>query len=73
MYIYIYIYFYLYIYIYIICIYVYSRTYYFKTKFVLVTNKPTRGSRNDATIIDHVKTNHFLNNDMHSGIVTADN
>ena len=24
------------------------------------------------TIIDHINTNHFLNNDIHSGIVTAD-
>ena len=24
------------------------------------------------TIIDHINTNHFLNNDMHSGIITAD-
>ena len=26
----------------------------------------------DLTIIDHIYTNHFLNNDMYSGIVTAD-
>ena len=28
--------------------------------------------RNNATIIDHVNTNNFLNNYMHSGIITAD-
>ena len=35
-------------------------------------NKPTRVSRSNATIIDHINTNHFLNNDMHSGIITAE-
>ena len=35
-------------------------------------NKPTRVSRNNATIIDHINTNHFLNNDIHSGIITAE-
>ena len=37
-----------------------------------VINKPTNVSRNNATIIDYINTNHFLNNDMHSGIVTVD-
>ena len=44
----------------------------FQKNFIPVTNKPARVSRNDATIIDHINTNHFLNNDMHSGIITAD-
>ena len=35
-------------------------------------NKPTRVSGNNVTIIDHISTNHFLNNDIHSGIITAD-
>ena len=35
-------------------------------------NKPTRVSRNNATIMDHINTNHFLNNDMHSGLITAE-
>ena len=37
-----------------------------------VINKPTRVSRNNATIIDHINANHFLNNDMHSGIIAVD-
>ena len=40
--------------------------------FIPVINKPTGASRNNAAIIDHINTNHFLNNDMHSGIITAD-
>ena len=44
----------------------------FQKNFIPVKNKPTRVSRNNATIIDHINTNHFLNNDMHSGIITAD-
>ena len=32
--------------------------------------KPT--SRNNATMIDHINTNNFLDNDLHSGIITAD-
>ena len=32
-------------------------------------HKPTRVSRNNATIINHIKINNFLNNDMHSGIL----
>ena len=34
----------------------------FRKNFILVINKPTRASRNNATIIDHTNTNHFLNN-----------
>ena len=37
-----------------------------------VINKPTNVSRNNATIIDYINTNHFLNNDIHSGIITVD-
>ena len=44
----------------------------FQKNFIPVINKPTRVSRNNATIIDHINTNHFLNNYMHSGIITAD-
>ena len=44
----------------------------FQKSFIPVINKPTRVSRNNATIIDHINTNHFLNNYMHSGITTAD-
>ena len=44
----------------------------FQKIFIPVINKPTRVSRNNATITDHINTNHFLNNDMHSGIVTTD-
>ena len=44
----------------------------FQKNFIPVINKLTRVSRNNATIIDHINTNHFLNNDMHSGIIAAD-
>ena len=44
----------------------------FQKNFIRVINKPTRVSHNNATIIDHINTNHFLNNDMHSGTITAD-
>ena len=44
----------------------------FQKNFIPVINKPTRVSRNNATIIDHINTNHFLNNYMHSGIISAD-
>ena len=40
--------------------------------FISFINKPTRVSRSNATKIDHINTNHFLNNKMHSGIITAD-
>ena len=43
----------------------------FQKNFISVINEPTRVSRSNATIIDHINTNHFLNNNMHSGIVTA--
>ena len=43
----------------------------FQKNFISVINKPTRVSRINATIIDHINTNHFLNNYMHSGIITA--
>ena len=36
----------------------------FQKHFIPVINKPTRASRNNATIIDHINTNHFLNNDI---------
>ena len=32
-------------------------------------NKSTTASCNNVTIIDHINTNHFLNNNMHSGIL----
>ena len=44
----------------------------FQKKFIPVIYRPTRVSRNNATIIDHINTIHFLNNDMHSGIKTPD-
>ena len=44
----------------------------FQKTFVPVINKQARVSGNNATIIDHINTNHFLNNGMHSGIITAD-
>ena len=44
----------------------------FQKNFIPVINKPTRVSRNNVTIIDHININHFLNNDIHSGIMTAD-
>ena len=44
----------------------------FQKNFIPVINKPTRVSHNNATIIHHINTNHFLNNGMHSGIITAD-
>ena len=44
---------------------------FFQKNFIPVINKSTRVSRNNATIIDQININHFLNNDMHSGIITA--
>ena len=44
----------------------------FQKNFIPVINRPTRVSRNNATIIDHINTNYFVNNDMHSGITTVD-
>ena len=44
----------------------------FQKNFIPVINKPTRVSRNNAAIIDHINTIHFLNNYLHSGIITAD-
>ena len=44
----------------------------FQKSFTPVINKPARVSRNNETIIDHINTYHFLNNDMHSRIITAD-
>ena len=44
----------------------------FQKNFIHVINKPSRVSHNNATIIDHINTNHFLNNYMHSEIITAD-
>ena len=43
----------------------------FRKNVTLVKNKPKRVSRNNVTIIDHISTNYFLNNDIHSGITTA--
>ena len=40
--------------------------------FIPIINNPTRISRKNTTLIDHVNTNHFLNNIMHSGIITTD-
>ena len=40
--------------------------------FIPAMNKATRISRNNATIIGYINANHFLNNDMHYGIITAD-
>ena len=42
----------------------------FIKKIIPVIIKPT--SRNNATMIDHINTNNFLDNDLHSGIITAD-
>ena len=44
----------------------------FQKNFIPFINKWTRVSRNNATIIDCINKNHFLNNDMYSGIITAD-
>ena len=44
----------------------------FQKNFIPIINRPTRVSRNNATIIDHINTNYFVNNDMHSGITTVD-
>ena len=44
----------------------------FQKDFIPVKNKPTRVSRNNATILEHITTNHFLNNYMYFGIITAD-
>ena len=44
----------------------------FQKNFIPFINKRTRVSRSNATIIDCINTNHFLNNDMYSGIITAD-
>ena len=44
----------------------------FQKNFIPVINKPTRVSRSNATIIDHINTNHFLNIYIHSGIINAD-
>ena len=44
----------------------------FQKNFIPVINKPTRVSRNNATIICYINTNNFLNNDMHSRIITDD-
>ena len=38
----------------------------FQKIYIPVINKQTRTSRKNATIIDHINTNHLLNNDMHS-------
>ena len=38
----------------------------FQKKNIPVMNKPTRVSCNNATIVDHINTNHFLNNDISS-------
>ena len=46
-------------------------TSYFKKNFIPVINKPGRVSRNNATIIDHVNTNYFLNNGVHPEIITT--
>ena len=35
-------------------------------------NPDRKKKKKNATIIDHINTNHFVNNDMHSGIITAD-
>ena len=43
----------------------------FQKNFIPVINKPTRASRNNATMTDHINKNHFLNNDTHSGIITV--
>ena len=43
----------------------------FRKNVTLVKNKPKRVSRNNVTIIDHISTSYFLNNDIHSGITTA--
>ena len=43
----------------------------FQKNFIPVINKPARVSRNNATITDHINTNYFLNNDIHSGIIAT--
>ena len=44
----------------------------FQKAFISAINKPTRVSLNNATVIDHINTNHLINNDMHSEIITVD-
>ena len=44
----------------------------FQKNFIPVIIKLTRVSRNNGTMIDHISINHFLDNDMHSGIIAAD-
>ena len=44
----------------------------FEYSFVPLINKPTRISRNNATIIDHILTNDFINKDYTTRIVKTD-
>ena len=44
----------------------------FSHSFVPLINKPTRISRHNATIIDHILTNDFLNKNYTTGIVKTD-
>ena len=41
----------------------------FQEKTIPVINKSTTVSCNNTTVIDHINTNHFLNNNLHSGIL----
>ena len=41
----------------------------FAHSFVPLINKPTRISKNNATVIDHILTNKFINTDYTTGIV----
>ena len=44
----------------------------FSHSFIPLINKPTRISKNNATVIDHILTNTFINNDYKSGIIKTD-
>ena len=44
----------------------------FQKNFIPVINKPNGLLGNNAKITDQINKNHFLNNDMHSGIRTTD-
>ena len=44
----------------------------FTQSFIPLINKPTRISKNNATIIDHLLTNTFINENYFTGIVKTD-
>ena len=44
----------------------------FQNLLIRMINKPTRVSKSNATIIDHILTNSFLNTDCSAGIIKID-